>query len=163
MTTAGALGLTLALEQKEAGIMQRAPRHPQAPLLTRQVGARILLVGTMILIGAFGLFEWEEMRGASVAEARTMAVNAIVVMQLFYLFNCRSLTRSVFEIGVFSNRWILGGVALMIVLQLLFTYAPVMNLVFATSPIGLSAWGLATLAGVAAFAVVEVEKWLRRE
>ena len=160
MTTAGALGLVLALEPKEPGLMQRPPRHPQAPLLTRALLQRVMLVGLMILGVAFGLFAWGEARGASVAEARTMAVNAIVIVQLFYLLNCRSLPRSIFEIGVFSNRWVVGGVALMLALQLLFTYVPVMNTVLSSAPMSLPAWGLAALAGLAAYLVVEVEKRL---
>ena len=64
-----------------------------------------------------------------------MAVNLFVMIELTYLFNCRSLTRSMFKIGLFSNPWVLVGSGLMIVLQLLFTYAPFMNKVFHSAPI----------------------------
>ena len=65
---------------------------------------------TLILIaGAFGLFLWEQARGATLAEARTIVVNVIVVVEIFYLLNCRSLTSSFFSIGFFSNPWVLWG------------------------------------------------------
>ena len=67
-----------------------------------------------------------------------------------------------FSLGVFSNRWLLLGVAAMILLQLGLTYAPAMNAVFHTAPIGLDAWGLVTGVGVIIYAVVGSEKALRR-
>ena len=91
-----------------------------------------------------------------------MAVNVFVMVELFYLFNCRSLTKSVFEVGFFSNLWVFGGVAIMVVLQLLFTYLPAMNMMFHSHPIGLDSWlrilGVATVA----LLVVGTEKWFVR-
>ncbi len=162
MTTALALGLMLAFEPGEAGLMRRPPRVPDRPLLTPELGMRVLLVSALLLAGAFGLFVWEQRLGGSEAEARTVAVNVFVVVQVFYLLNCRSLDRSVFQVGVFSNKWVTGGIALMLALQLLFTYAPVMNWLFHTAPIGLAEWGRVVAVGVGAYAVVGVEKWIRR-
>ena len=104
MTTAVLLGLGLAFEPKEAGIMARAPRRPGSPILTRPVVTRIVLVGLVLLAGAFGLFEWAQAPGFSDAEARTVAVNVFMSVQIFYLFNCRSLRRSLFRMNPFSNR-----------------------------------------------------------
>ncbi len=161
MTTAGFLGLMLAFEPKEPGIMTRAPRDPQTPILTRDLIGRILLVGGLLLIGAFALFQWELAKGADLAEARTVAVNAFVVMELFYLFNCRSLTKSVFQLGFFSNAWLFGGVAVMLLIQIVYTYLPVMNTLFQSAPIDLEAWFRIAVAGIVTFAIVEFEKWLR--
>lgn len=162
MTTALLLGATLALEPKEIGIMGRRPREPKAPILTRALVRRVLLVGVLILVGAFGLFEWEQSSGASLAQARTVAVNVVVMVELLYLFNCRSLSRSTLHIGLFSNPWALGGAMAMALAQLLFTYAPVMNRAFSTAPIDLSAWGRILAMAVIASALVEFEKWLAR-
>ena len=160
MTTAGALGLVLAMEPREPGIMQRAPRHPNAPILSRRLVGRILLASVLILLGAFGIFHWETTQGSTLEVARTAAVNVIVLIQLFYLLNCRSLTRSIFSIGFLSNRWLLGGIGLMLTMQLLFTYAPPLQSIFRTSGIGLLQWGVALAAGLVAFLVVEAEKHL---
>jgi Ca2+-transporting ATPase len=162
MTTVGILGIVLALELKEPQIMDRPPRDPQAPILTRELIWRILIVGLLILVGAFGLFEWELINGSSVEQARTVAVNVIVIVELFYLFNCRSLTRSIFQIGLFSNPWMVGGIVLMILLQLLFTYVPFMNQFLSSAPINLAAWGRIVAVGFIGYLVVELEKWLRR-
>jgi cation-transporting P-type ATPase F len=161
MTTAVLLGLMLAFEPKEQEIMMRAPRNPQAPILTRELIGRIVIVGTLLLVGAFGLFEWELMQGADIAEARTVAVNVFVMVELFYLFNCRSLTKSIFRLGFFSNPWVWGGVATMLLLQVLYTYLPAMNWMFHSAPISPEAWGRILAVSVIAFFVVGVEKWVR--
>jgi Ca2+-transporting ATPase len=162
MITAGVLGIALSLEPKEPDLMGRKPRDPQAPILNRMLIWRILLVSIIILAGAFGLFEYELARGASLAEARTVAVNVIVFIGIFYLFNARSLTRSPFQLGFFSNPWAVGGAILMVLLQLLFTYLPLMNRLFSSAPIPLVLWWDVLAVGLAAYIVIEVEKWLRR-
>ncbi|RMH07787.1 MAG: HAD family hydrolase, partial [Nitrospirae bacterium] len=162
MTTAIALGLMLAFEPKEPGIMHRPPRNPQRPLLTGTLIFRTVMVSTLLLAGAFGLFLWFSEHGASLAEARTIAVNVFVMVELFYLFNCRSLERSMFQLGVFSNPWVTWGVLIMIGLQLLFTYAPFMNVLFHSAPIGWEAWGSIIAIGVGSYMIVGVEKWIRR-
>ncbi len=161
MTTAGFLGLMLAFEPKEPGIMTRAPRDPRTPILTRDLIGRILLVGGLLLIASFALFQWELKRGATIEQARTVAVNVFVVMELFYLFNCRSLTQSVFQLGFFSNMWVFGGAALMLLVQMTYTYVPVMNRLFQSAAIDSGAWGRIILAGIIAFLIVEGEKMLR--
>ena len=93
--------------------------------------------------------------------ARTVAVNVIVLIQIFYLFNCRSLQRTAFAIGLFTNRWVIAGSLGMVGAQLLFTYAPVMNRLFHSAPISGAAW--LRVVGVAAvvYVAVEIEKWMR--
>lgn len=162
MTTAVLMGLMLAFEPKEPGIMNRSPRDPRTPILSGVLVFRIWLVGVLLLAGAFGLFEWELSKGTSDEVARTVAVNVFVMGELFYLFNCRSLTRSMFVLGVFSNRWLLAGVGIMVVLQILFTYAPAMNRMFQSAPIGLMSWAWIVAVGVVIYGVVGVEKWLQR-
>ncbi len=163
MTTAVLLGLMLAFEPKEPGIMQRPPHDPRRPILSPRLLQRIGLVGFLLLAGAFGLYEWALVRGASEAEARTIAVNVFICGKIFYLFNCRSLSRSMFSLGLLSNHWLIGGVITMIALQLLFTYAPVMNRIFYSAPIELSSWIPIVAVGVIIYTVVGIEKWARRD
>jgi cation-transporting ATPase F len=162
MTTAVALGLMLAFEPKEPGIMRRPPRDPQQPLLTRALMLRILLVSSLLVAGSWWLFEWELANGAMLPEARTAAVNLFVVVEAFYLFSCRSLTQSPWRIGPFSNRWIVVGVTAQALGQLAITYLPAMNRLFGTAPIDIQVWlrilAIATLASL----VVAVDKRLRR-
>lgn len=170
MTTGMLLGVMLAFEPKEPDIMQRPPRDPKTPILTGALIGRILIVSLIMLVGAFGSFEWAEGKGsewgldqaATHAHARTVAVNVFVIVELFYLFNCRSLTKSLYHLGMFSNRRIWVGVGSMLTLQLLFTYAPFMNRFFHSAPIGLDAWWRILLTAIVAYAIVELEKWAWR-
>ncbi|GFK95381.1 putative cation-transporting ATPase F [Fundidesulfovibrio magnetotacticus] len=162
MTTAVVLGLTLAFEPKEPGLMERSPRRTDHPILDRQLVARIVLVGAILLLASFGFFQWELASSGSEAQARTVAVNVFVLVEAFYLFNSRSFTRSAFELGFWTNRWLLGGFVLMMVLQVLFTYLPFMNAMFHSAPVGGLSWIKAAFAGVAGYFAVEFEKRLRR-
>jgi Ca2+-transporting ATPase len=160
MTTAGFLGLALAFEPKEPGIMLRPPRPPGSPILTNSAIFRICLVSLLMLAAAFAIFSWELAAKATVAEARTAAVNVFVVIELFYLFNCRSLTKSVFQLGLFSNPWVIGGATAMFLLQLAYTYLPFMNRLFQSAPVDLGVWTRTVAAGVACFVIIEIEKKL---
>ncbi len=162
MTTAVLLGLTLAFEGKEPGLMERPPRRPETPVLTGELSFRVGLVSLMLVLGAFGLFEWALLQGEDVEKARTVAVNMFVFGEIFYLFNCRSLRYSMFRLGVFTNRWLILGVIGMVLLQILFTYVPVMNHLFGTAPIGVVEWTLILSGGLTIYLVVGMEKRLRR-
>ena len=161
MTTAVLLGVTLAFEPREPGIMQRAPRAPDLAILSGAMIFRVVLVGLLLLAGSFGLFEWALYQGADVDKARTIAVNVFAVGQSFYLLNCRSLRFSMFRLGLFSNVWIWGGIAAMMAAQLAFTYVPLMNRLFHTAPIGLTDWLQILAVGLVIYLVVGVEKLIR--
>ena len=162
MTTAVSLGLMLAFEPKEPDIMLRPPRDPSRPLLTVGLVLRVVLVSALLVAGAWWLFEWERNGGTTLAAARTAALNFFVTVEIFYLFSCRSLTRSVLHVGVFSNRWIYVGIGAQIAGQLALTYVSVMNRLFLTAPIAAGAWLRILLLGVAASVVVAIDKRVRR-
>ncbi len=162
MVAVSVLGLVLAVEQKETDIMTRPPRRPEEPILTKALMFRVVLVGLLISAGAFGLFEWELAQGAGAAAARTVAVNVVIMIEIFYLLNCRSLTRSSFQLGFFSNRWVPASIALMLALQVLYTYAPFMNQFFNSAPIGMDAWIRIFAAGLVSYLVIEIEKAIQR-
>ncbi|WP_350275852.1 cation-transporting P-type ATPase [Kribbella sp. HUAS MG21] len=162
MTTAVALGLMLAFEPKETGIMTRPPRAPDQALLTSALMLRILLVSALLVGGSWWLFDWELAHGATTAEARTAALNLFVAVMAFYLFSCRSLTRSAWRIGLFSNRWVILGVTVQAIGQLAITYLPAMNATFGTAPINADAWLRILAIAVAASLVVAADKRLRR-
>jgi cation-transporting ATPase F len=90
-------------------------------------------------------------------------VNVFIVIELFYLINCRSLTRSIVQLGLFTNPWLFGGIALMLALQMVYTYLPLMNYLFQSVPLDPAAWARIVLVGLFAYIIVESEKWLRRK
>ncbi|MBE0505088.1 MAG: cation-transporting P-type ATPase [Marinospirillum sp.] len=162
MTTAVFLGLMLAFEPREPGIMKRMPRIPDSPILNGEMIGRIFSVSALLLIGAFGLFQWALAQGETEEVARTLAVTLFVVVQSAFLFNCRSLTISLFRTPIFSNLWIWGGVGAMLLAQLAFIYTPLMNTLFQSAPLTLAHWGLMLVYGVVVLLLVELEKTIWR-
>jgi magnesium-transporting ATPase (P-type) len=162
MTTAVLLGLPLAFEPAEHGIMQRPPRTPGAPVLDAVLIERIVLVGALMLAGSFGMFLLALERGQTLNEARTIAVNAFVAIEIAYLFNCRSLTLPLTRVAPFSNPWIWWGAGLTLLLQIAFTYSTLFNNAFGTAPISVRAWIEIGALALGALACIEVEKSLRR-
>jgi magnesium-transporting ATPase (P-type) len=162
MTTAVLLGLPLAFEPVEGNVMHRPPRSPTAPILDRVLIERIVLLGMLMLAGSFGLFLLALERGQSLAEARSIAVNVFVAIEIAFLFNCRSLIRPLWQVAPFSNPWVWAGTGAMILLQALFTYLPVFQQVFGTASLGPAAWAEISATALLALAVMEGEKSLRR-
>jgi magnesium-transporting ATPase (P-type) len=161
MTTAILLGLMLAFEPGEPDVMDHSPREPNSPILTGILILRILGVSFLMLAAVFSIFVWQKQQGYSLAMARTVAVNLFVMIELAYLFNCRSLTKSMFKIGVFSNPWVLLGSATMIILQLFYTYSPVMNRIFQSEPISGKDWLMIIAISITVYTIIGIEKWLR--
>jgi len=164
MVTAVTLALALAFEAAEPGVMERPPRRPDAPILTRRLGARIAYVSLLLVAVTFAVFEWSRARGLSLDAARTAAVNMLVVGEMVYLFNVRRFTASGLTLETFTgNRVALGVCALLVLLQLAFTYAPPLQGLFATSGLDAISWGGILALGVLKFLAVELEKaWWRQ-
>ncbi|MCP1602886.1 cation-transporting P-type ATPase [Pseudomonas citronellolis] len=163
MVTSSTLGLALAFEPAERDIMRRSPRPPGNALLSGFFVWRVLMVALLMMLGAFGLFLWELQRGTGIESARTMAVNAVVIAEMFYLINSRSIFGSVLNReGLFGNRWVLLAIAACIPLQLAFTYAPWMQEIFGSRGLSPAEWLRALGAGLLVFLGAELEKWVIR-
>ena len=158
MTTAVFLGLTMAFEPKEDDLMRRPPRPPKRPLFTANLLRRVILVSIVLVLAAFLSYQWELRGGASLAEARTSAVNVFVGVQIAYLISCRSLDRLVLRAWPAHSGMLALGIGLTLVLQLGITYLPVMNTWFHTAPVGPGSWLRVLIAAVLAFIVVETDK-----
>ena len=164
MATAILLRLMLVFEPKESNLMLRQPRDPKVPLLTTPLIMRIGLVSLIMLAGAFGLFLLERrVLGTDLTTTQTVVINVIVMVELAYLLNCRSLLHSMFQLGVFTNKWIFIGIGGMVSAQLLMTYLPLANKILHTAPIGVAEWSRILLVSVITYSAVEFEKWLRRD
>ncbi len=161
MITAVTLALALAFEPPEADIMRRPPRDASEPILTPMFLWRIAFVSVILMTGTFGLFQWVLSQGESIESARTVAVNTLVMYEIFYLFSSRYMTAPVLNFeGIFGNRYILVAVGLLLFFQLGFTYVPVVQRLFGTTAIDLSTWLLITLVASSVLWLVELEKWL---
>jgi magnesium-transporting ATPase (P-type) len=164
MVSSVALAMVLAFEPTEPGVMRRVPRPPGEPMLSPFVVWRIVLVSTLFTLGIFGMFQWSLASGAAVEEARTMAVNTLVAMEVFYLFSVRYLKAPSFTAaGVQGTPRVLLAVGAVIGLQALFTYAPFMQAWFGTRALHPFEVLLCALAGLAVLLLLELEKWLLRQ
>jgi len=163
MVTSVALGLVIAFEPHERDVMLRPPRAVDRPILTGFGIWRVIFVGVALLGYTLTAFFWMLGQGASDDLARTVAVNAITIGQVFYLLNSRYLVDSSFSIRAhLGNRYLPLGIAAVVVLQALFTYAPPLQVLFDTEAIPLQVWPWLFLGGLAFFLVVEVEKLVIR-
>ena len=159
MVSSVALAMSLAFERPERQVMQRPPRDPDAPLLSRFILWRILLVSILFSAGIFGMFQFALAQGADVAVARTMALNTLVAMEVFYLFSVRyRLGGSISWEGIRGTPAVLVAVALVVVLQALFTYAPFMQVLFDTRPLDPLQLAFCALAGTTVLLVLELDK-----
>lgn len=163
LATSSTLGLALAFEPAEAGIMRRKPRPPSEPLLSGFFVWRVVMVSVLMMTGALGLFLWEINAGSSVETARTMAVNAVVMAEMFYLFNSRYILAPVTSVrGLFGNRYVLVAVGVCILLQLAFTHTEVMHSIFNSTHLSPLEWIKVLGAGLLVFVVAELEKFVIR-
>lgn len=160
---AATLGLVLAFEPPEPGIMRRRPRAANAPLLSPFLLWRVVVVSILLATATLGIFFFALETGRDVETARTMVVNMFVVAEIFYLFNVRYLhVPSITVIGIRGTPAVLTAIGMLVAAQLLFTYAPFMNRLFDTRPLGLLDGALMVVIGAVLMLLLEVEKVLVR-
>lgn len=163
MVSSIALALALAFEASERDVMKRPPRKAGEPLIDAFLLWRIIFVSALFTIGIFSVFQWGMAQGFDEAYARTMAVNTLVAMEVWYLFSVRYLRRgSLFTKGIKGTRPVLIAVCLVFVLQLAFTYLPFMQVLFQTQGLSIAHGFVCVAIGILVFMVLEVEKWIRQ-
>jgi calcium-translocating P-type ATPase len=163
MVTAVTLGLTFAFEPAEPGVMRRRPRASSEALLSRFLLWRVAFVSTLFALAAFAVFAWADARELSLEVSRTLVVNTIVSLEIFYLFSIRYIHgSSLSRVGIFGTPVLLGALGVVVALQLLFTYAPFMHWLFGTQPLSFVELMVPVIAGVVLFAILEIEKWVMR-
>jgi magnesium-transporting ATPase (P-type) len=163
MVTSVALGLVISFEPHELDVMNRPPRAVDRPILTGFGIWRVIFVGLALLAVTLCAFFWMKSQGASDQLARTVAVNMITIGQVFYLLNSRYLLDSSLSLRAhLGNKYLPLGIGAVVVLQLLFTYAPPLQRLFDNEAIPLWVWPWLVLGGLAFFLVVEAEKFIIR-
>jgi magnesium-transporting ATPase (P-type) len=163
MVTSVALGLVISFEPHETDVMHRPPRATDRQIVTSFGIWRIIFVGLTLLAFTLLAFFWIKSVGASDSLARTVAVNAIAIGQVFYLLNSRYLLDSSLSLKAHAgNRYLPFSVLAVVVLQLLFTYARPFQAIFGTEAIPLWVWPGLFAGGLVFFFVVETEKLIIR-
>lgn len=163
MVSSVALAMALAFEPAEENAMQRPPRNRDEKMLSGLLVWRISLVSMLFLAGIFGIFAWSQAQGASLDQSRTYAVNTLVVMEVFYLFNVRCLNVASWSVRQwFTSKIAWLSLSLVMLLQLAFTYLPVMQKLFSSEPVSLEYWLIIFAVGGLVYLLLELEKALRR-
>lgn len=162
LVTDGLPALALGMEPPEKDIMTRPPRPAGEAVLTQHRGLLVLMHGTMIAIVTLSAF-WLTYRGdeANIAKARTAAFAVAALTQLFFSFGCRSHTRTMPELKLFSNPWLLGAVTFSVILQISVMLIPMTQQIFEVSS-GLTwEWALIGVCAIIPVTVIEVAKLLK--
>lgn len=164
LVTTVTLGLVLAFEPAEPGTMERPPRQAREPLLSRQIVWRVGLVSVLFVFGAYAAYAWGLAQdGGSLETARTLVVNAIVAMEVAYLFSVRYLHgSSATARGTRGTPAVLLAIGAVLAAQAFFTYAPVMHAWFQTRALSVADGVVVLLIGAALFGVLELEKAMAR-
>src|SRR5262252_5700272 len=157
MVTSVALGLVISFEPHELDVMNRPPRAVDRPILTNFGIWRVIFVGLALVAVTLWAFFWLKSQNASDALARTVAVNMITIGQVFYLLNSSLSFKA--HLG---NKYLPLGIGAVVILQLLFTYAPPLQALFDNEAIPLWVWPWLFLAGFVFFLIVEAEKMIIR-
>jgi magnesium-transporting ATPase (P-type) len=163
LITAVTLGLALAFEPAESDVMRRPPRPAGEPLLDASLAWHIVLVSLLFVGAVYGIYHRAVASGYSLELARTLAVNTLVVMEIFHLFFIRSLRGTALSWqGVKGTPVIWLCVIVVTLAQLAFTYLPPLQAAFDTRAVPVREGLLVLACGVALLLVIEAEKALRR-
>jgi Ca2+-transporting ATPase len=160
LVTDGFPALALGVDPAEEGIMDRTPRDPQESIFSKGRGKRIVEIGvTMSVIVLAGFYFF----GEGTAHAQTFAFSSLVFVQLIHTFNVRSENKSIFQVGIFSNIWLIGAVLLSVGLQLMVVYTPVLQPLFGTVALKGGDWVLILLLASCVLIVGELRKFLAKK
>jgi calcium-translocating P-type ATPase len=162
LITAITLGIALAFEPTEAGTMARPPRPRNAPILSGELVWHVVLVALLFLVAVFGVFTYATDRGYPLALAQTMAMNMLVVLEIFHLFFIRNLHgTSLTWAAARGTRVVWTVVVVITAAQFAVTYLPPLQRVLGTAPVPLTDGMLILAIGAAFFAIIEIEKQIR--
>lgn len=162
LVTDGVLDITLAMEKKERDVMEQKPRHPDEPIFNREIFLNIIYVGLLMMAGTISIFLYGIGKYDTFAKAQTLAFTTIAMFQVFNSLNCRSRTLSVFELGFFSNKYLIGAIVTSVVLQIFAVHLFFMNWLLGTVPISILDWLLITLISSSVFIGDELRKFIRK-
>ncbi|MFA5077994.1 MAG: HAD-IC family P-type ATPase [Dehalococcoidia bacterium] len=157
LVTDGVCTIPLGMEPKHSNVLAEPPRRAKSGILYNGMLWRIIFMALIMSMITFSIFGWS-LAGAGLEKARTIAFTLLVAFQWFNALNARSDRQSIFRLGFFSNRPLIGGIALAVLLQIMVIYLPPLQQVFYTVPLDLSDWGLIVLIALTLLAIDELRK-----
>ncbi len=160
LVTDGLPGLALTAEPAEKGIMNKPPRHPDESIFAHGLGIHIVWVGLLMAFVAIFTQAWAIETGHG--HWQTMVFTVLCLSQMGHVLAIRSESESLFSQGLFSNKPLVGAIALTFALQMATIYVPFLNPVFNTEPLTWSELLITLLLSSVVFIAVEIEKWVKR-
>jgi len=157
MVADGVCAIPLGMEPKHADVLDEPPRNPKTGIIYRGMLYHILFLGVIMAIGTYILFS-QQLPSLGLDHARSIAFCTLVAFQWFNAFNARSDRLSIFKLGFWSNRWLLVGLSIGIILQIMVIYAPPLQKLFYTTPLGIYEWGIVVGVGAVILIAEEIRK-----
>ncbi|MFN7101697.1 MAG: HAD-IC family P-type ATPase, partial [Pseudorhizobium sp.] len=156
------LGIALAFEPTEPGTMARPPRPRNAPLLSGQLVWHVILIALLFVVAVFGIFSYAINQGYPLALAQTMAMNTVVVLEIFHLFFIRNIHSTSLTWAAARGTKVVWAVVIAITAaQFAVTYLAPLQIVLGTQPVSFLDGVLITAVGMVFFAIIEIEKQIR--
>ncbi|MGC2061388.1 MAG: cation-translocating P-type ATPase [Thermodesulfovibrionales bacterium] len=160
LVTDGLPALALSAEPAEGDVMNRPPRHPKESIFSHGLGFHAVWAGLLMGGVVLAVQAWAVKTGH--AHWQTMVFTVLCLTQLGHVLAIRSEKESLFTIGIFSNRYLLGAVVLTFVLQMATIYTPALNSIFKTVPLTLNELMITLGLSSVVFVAVEIEKLCKR-
>ncbi len=166
-----ALALPLIMEPMEKDLLKKPPRNPDERITDPPFFRKVGLISIVMAIAGFAVYYYYGMPAIDgelvvypdlLTQAQTAAFTTVILVHLCYLMTARSVTDSAFTFSPFSNRWLLAGIVITIVVQLAIVYHPIGNAILGTKPLPLDWWGPMILLALPGFFVIEIEKWVTK-
>ncbi|MBD3187349.1 HAD-IC family P-type ATPase, partial [Candidatus Bathyarchaeota archaeon] len=164
LVTDGVLDITLAMEPKEMDVMRNKPRDPDAKIIDREILKNTIYVSICMGIGVLTVYVvYHGMNGeVAIMKAKTMAFVLLSMFQVFNALNCRSRTHSVFKLGFFTNRWLIGSITFSVILQFLTTVLPPLQAMLSTVPLTPLDWVVILLVSSTVWIIEEIRKLVQK-
>jgi Ca2+-transporting ATPase len=161
LVTNGFQVIALTFEPGDRDVVRRPPMDPSEGIMSRMLIQRTVIVGLLISLGVVAKFSWALQTGMSLEKARTIAMTTMVFFQFFQAWNSRSETRSIFQIGFFTNPYLAYGLAASLMAHVAAIYAPPLQWLLSTEPVAGFEWLLIVAMSLSVIVVVEFDKWMR--
>jgi len=158
LATDGLPALALAVDPYSRDIMFRQPRPRNQTVFTRNTVNYMVITGIWTCLASLFVFVWALNMGKDLMEAQSMCFVTLIIIQFLNAFNCRSLERSLFNLGVSQNRWLLAAVGWEITLLLLVVYLPVLQGAFNTFALSIEDWLVALSSALTIVVAAEIYK-----
>lgn len=150
--------LALGMEPAEPGLMQQKPRHPKESIINKRMQWGIIIQSIAMALAVLGVFKYILNSSGDVHLARNFAFVTLIISELFRSFTARSEIVSIFKLGFFSNKYVIGGTLISFLMLLIVVYLPFLQPIFGTVALSLREWGITIIFGLIPSIVAEIMK-----